>query len=169
MWRERWLMLLSLSLAACEASPATVTSGRATASGAASAASLAGKPEFVAVPEEVASGRELVKRELERAEKDQKKLVLYVGGQSCEPCRRFHEAVEVGKLDGELKGVRFLEFDIEEHGPLLADADMACSSKLVPLFALPTEDGTCSDRRTEGGIKGDRAVSFILPRLQAIL
>lgn len=165
---ERSLVVLLL-IAGCDAPSVTAAQSARSSVPTAASQSLVGRPELVVVPEAVSSGREFVKQELARAKQDNKKLVIYVGGESCEPCRRFHEAVQAGKLDRELAGVRFLDFDIEEHGPLLADADMACTSKLVPLFALPTEDGTCSDRRTEGGIKGDRAVGFILPRLQAIL
>lgn len=167
MWRSS-LLLMCCAIAACEAAPPGPAASAGASARPAPAVSSA-KPEFVPIPEDVPSGRELVKAELERAKRDQRKLVIYVGGEACEPCRRFHEAVVAGQLDRELAGVRFLDFDIEEHGPLLAQADMACGSRLVPLFALATEDGTCSDRRTEGGIKGERAVGYMLPRLQAIL
>ncbi|MBK8938694.1 MAG: hypothetical protein IPM79_13925 [Polyangiaceae bacterium] len=65
--------------------------------------------------------------------------------------------------------MRFLELDYDEHEAALAEGDVGCSSKLVPLFAVPTEDGRCGDRRHEGAIKGDGAVAFIVPRLKALL
>lgn len=141
-----------------EASPEPRASG---------AAASTAKPELVPLPGNVSDGRGFIRGEVERAERDGRKLVVYVGAAWCEPCQAFHRALERGELDGELGGVRFLDFDLDRHGGLLQEA--GCTSKLVPLFARPTPEGTCSHRRTEGGIKGDGAVRFMLPRLAEIL
>lgn len=125
------------------------------------------KPELVPVPTGSSDGVALVRDEYARAQRDGRKLVVYVGAPWCEPCVAFHRALEAGQLDAELPGIRFLELDLETHGPLIDAA--GCSSKMVPLFAVATAEGTCGDRRTQGGIKGDGAVRFILPRLKAIL
>ena len=43
-------------------------------------------------------------------------------------------------------------------------------STLIPLFAFPNPDGTASERRIEGSIKGPDAVAQnLLPRLKALL
>jgi hypothetical protein len=40
---------------------------------------------------------------------------------------------------------------------------------LIPLFVVPDASGRASDKRFEGSVKGDRAVSNIAPRLRQIL
>lgn len=105
--------------------------------------------------------------ELARAKAADMSLLVYVGATWCEPCRRFHEAVAAGALNGPLHGVRFLEFDLDRHARPLRDA--GCESELIPLFVVPTADGRCSDQRTMGGVKGVGAVGNIMPRLLALL
>jgi thiol-disulfide isomerase/thioredoxin len=151
-----------LALAACSDPQPEVRAEPSAAPGAALA-----KPELVPVPFGVTDGPAFLRSEYERAEREQRKLVVYVGATWCEPCKYFHDALKRGELDADLAGVRFLDFDLEAHGALL-DAS-GCTSKMVPLFARPTQDGMCSDRRTQGGVKGDGAVRFILPRLKRIL
>jgi thiol-disulfide isomerase/thioredoxin len=91
-----------------------------------------------------------------------------VGASWCEPCRRFHDALASGQLDTELRGVRFLEFDSDQAKEALARAGY--QSKLIPLFAVPRADGTASEQRIEGSIKGESAVtSNLLPRLRDML
>jgi thiol-disulfide isomerase/thioredoxin len=53
----------------------------------------------------------IVKRELERAHNDKKRLLVYVGAPWCEPCKRFHDAAENGQLDGVFPNLRLVEFD----------------------------------------------------------
>lgn len=125
------------------------------------------KPELVEVADGISDGPAFIKSEVERAERDGRKLVVYIGAEWCEPCQHFHHALEAGQLDAELPDVRFLDFDLDKHGALLGQA--ACQSKLIPLFARPTADGKCGDKRTEGGIKGSGAVGHLMPRLQRIL
>lgn len=108
-----------------------------------------------------------VAREAARAKSDGKRLVVYVGAAWCEPCVRFHDAAAAGKLDGEFPDLRLLELDRDRDEEELREA--GCLSKMIPLFALPTADGRCSDRRMEGSIKGEGAVAEITPRLRALL
>jgi hypothetical protein len=93
---------------------------------------------------------------------------VYVGATWCEPCRRFHDALRAGELDGQLSGVRFLEYDSDVDRAALSGAGYV--SKLIPLFNVPKPDGTASERRIEGSIKGPTAVrDNLLPRLKALL
>jgi thiol-disulfide isomerase/thioredoxin len=98
---------------------------------------------------------------------DGRTLVVYVGASWCEPCQRFHHAAERGELDSELPNVALLEFDLDRDRDRLAAAGY--SSKYIPLFALPTPEGLASSKRIEGGIKGEGAVGFIVPRLKEML
>ncbi len=160
------LALSLLALAACEAAPEPT---REPASSAPTPAAAPAKPELVRPPKDMVSGRVWVASELQRASTEGRRTIVYVGATWCEPCKAFHDAVVAGKLDKDLANVRFLELDYDEHEAALAEGDVGCSSKLVPLFAVPTEDGRCGDRRHEGAIKGDGAVAFIVPRLKALL
>lgn len=94
-------------------------------------------------------------------------LVVYVGASWCEPCQRFHHAAEAGALDGALPRLALLEFDADRDHDRLAAAGY--DSKYIPLFALASADGTSSPHRQEGAVKGEGAVDFIVPRLQALL
>jgi thiol-disulfide isomerase/thioredoxin len=93
--------------------------------------------------------------------------LVYVGASWCEPCQRFHRALEAGELDTTLPGLQFIEFDYDTAKAEL-DAD-GYSSKLIPLFALPNPDGRASSHSIEGSIKGPAAVDNIVPRLQQLL
>jgi thiol-disulfide isomerase/thioredoxin len=94
-------------------------------------------------------------------------LVVYVGATWCEPCQRFHKAVERGELDNDFPNLTLLEFDVDVDRERLASADYV--SQLIPLFVVPRPDGRASEKRFEGSVKGDRAVTNIAPRLRAIL
>ena len=94
-------------------------------------------------------------------------LVVYVGAPWCEPCTRFHDALVAGRLDGDLPGIRFLEIDHDAQAEALSTLD--CSSRLIPLFSVPDDDGRCSDRRIQGGIKGEGAVADLAPRIRALV
>ena len=82
--------------------------------------------------------------------------------------RRFHQAVLAGELDSTLDGVHLIEFDLDADREPLDAAGYA--SRLIPLFALPNADGTASEHRIEGSVKGPAAVEQnLMPRLQAFL
>ena len=95
------------------------------------------------------------------------RLLVYVGASWCEPCKRFHDAVVAGKLEGHFMGLTLLEFDRDQHGTALDEAGYR--SRLIPLFALAQADGRASGRQIEGSIKGAGAVANIVPRLRSLL
>jgi thiol-disulfide isomerase/thioredoxin len=109
----------------------------------------------------------IVRTALERALAARRTLVVYVGATWCEPCQRFHHAAERGELDAAFPTVTLLEFDLDRDRERLASAGYV--SKYIPLFALPGPDGKASGKAIEGGIKGDGAVGFIVPRLKEML
>ncbi|MBL8741598.1 MAG: thioredoxin family protein [Myxococcales bacterium] len=158
------IALSPLPLAGCDAPPEAAPDPiQSTPAGSKAVA----KPELVKVADGTTDGPAFIKAELERADRDGAKVVIYIGAEWCEPCQRFHQALKRGELDKDLPNVRFLDFDFDKHGTLLDQA--GCVSKLIPLFARPTPDGKCGDQRTEGGIKGDGAVGHLVPRLRRIL
>lgn len=122
--------------------------------------------EWMAAPE--GDLAPIVAREMERAEKDGRRLVVYVGAAWCEPCKVFHEAAEAGRIQGgSLPPLRMLEFDLDRDADRLAAAGYA--SKMIPLFAVPGPDGRGTEARIEGSVKGAGAVANIVPRLSALL
>lgn len=114
-----------------------------------------------------ADARATIEREAARAQRDGKKLVVYVGAPWCEPCVRFHDAAAAGRLDQTFPELRLLEFDRDRDEAELGKA--GCLSRLIPLFARPSPEGRCSERRIEGSIKGEGAVAEITPRLRGLL
>jgi thiol-disulfide isomerase/thioredoxin len=111
--------------------------------------------------------QQLVLKELQSSARDGHKVLVYVGATWCEPCQRFHHAVEAGELDQQFPNLRLLAFDLDRDNERLAVAGYV--SQYIPLFALPGPDGRASARTVEGGVKGDAAVAQIAPRLQALL
>jgi thiol:disulfide interchange protein len=111
--------------------------------------------------------QEIARGEVARAKGEGRKLLVYVGAKWCEPCQRFHEAAKAGQLDGTFPGLRLLEFDLDRDQDRLRAAGY--TSRLIPLFALPREDGTASGQQIEGSIKGPGAVDQITPRLQQLM
>jgi hypothetical protein len=109
----------------------------------------------------------IVAREVARAQRERRQLLVYVGATWCEPCRRFHDAAAKGLLDHDFPSLRLLEFDSDRDHDRLAEAGY--TSRLIPLFALPGGDGRASGRKLEGSIKGNGAVAEIVPRLAALL
>lgn len=109
----------------------------------------------------------VIRAEAARAREQGRDLVVYVGAPWCEPCVRFHRAVEAGELDATFPTLRLLEFDHDRDEAGLARAGYA--SRMIPLFAVPADGGEASPLRMEGSVKGDGAVPQIVPRLQAML
>jgi hypothetical protein len=109
----------------------------------------------------------LIRDATARAEKEHRRLLVYVGAKWCEPCQRFHHAAESGELTGRFGELRLLEFDLDRDAARLARAGY--TPRLIPLFALPAPDGRASGRQIEGSIKGEGAVGEISPRLAALL
>ncbi len=109
----------------------------------------------------------LVQSERAQAVVEDRQLVVYVGATWCEPCQKFHHAVELGELDSIFPRLTLVEFDLDEDHERLANAGYF--SNYIPLFAIPKGDGTASGRQVEGGIKGDGAVGFITTKLKELL
>ncbi len=166
--KQTWpLAIVLLILASCSKDAPEVTKEPANASTATNSTAK-GSPriEWIKAPagEDAAT---VVKRELERAQVDKKRLLVYVGATWCEPCKRFHDAAESGQLDGVFPNLRMIEFDLDVDGERLAAAGYA--SKMIPLFAVPAEDGRGTDKRIEGSIKGEGAVMNLRTRLEPLL
>ncbi len=121
---------------------------------------------FLASPEQ-GSVETAVRDARASAAAERRTLVVYVGAVWCEPCQRFHRAAEQGELDGAFPNLTLLEFDLDRDRERLASAGYV--SKYIPLFAVPTLTGAASGKQIEGGIKGEGAVGFIVPRLKGLL
>lgn len=102
-----------------------------------------------------------------RARAEGRAPLVYVGATWCEPCQYFHAAALRGELDAELPPLLLLEFDRDRDGERLDAAGY--SSRMIPLFVVPGEDGRPSDGRIEGSIHGPGSPAQIVPRLRAIL
>ncbi len=110
---------------------------------------------------------EIVRGELGRSQGEGRKVVVYVGATWCEPCQRFHHAVERGELDSTFPDLTLVDFDLDRDGERLATADYV--SRYIPLLALPKPDGRASGQQVEGGVKGDEAVAYVSGRLKGLL
>jgi thiol-disulfide isomerase/thioredoxin len=169
--REICLGLIALGVlaiaTACPAAPAPAASeAEPAASPGPSPSRVQQGPEIIAAP---ADGDvvEYVNSERLRAQADDRQLLVYVGASWCEPCRYFHDAAVDGSLDQVFPRLRLLEFDLDRDRDRLTAAGY--SSRMIPLFVVPGPDGRAGPRRTEGGIKGPRAVDNLQPRLEALL
>jgi thiol-disulfide isomerase/thioredoxin len=109
----------------------------------------------------------LVKDELARAKNDHRQVLVYIGATWCEPCQRFHHAVEQGKLDKQFPDLTLVEFDLDADGQRLEVAGYAPG--LIPYFGVPGADGHATGKGISGSIKGDGAVEDIVPRLKELL
>ena len=109
----------------------------------------------------------LVQREMEKAKREGRTLLVYTGAVWCDPCRRFHEAATRGELGPELDGITLLEFDLDRDAARLRAAGY--SSKYIPLFVRPGPDGRSTGKQIEGSVKGDGAAREISPRLVALV
>jgi thiol-disulfide isomerase/thioredoxin len=126
------------------------------------------RPQFLRGPTGGAPVAPFIAGELARGRTDRRGVLVYVGATWCEPCQSFHRAVQAGELDDMLDGVRLVEFDLDADRQPLESAGYA--SRLIPLFALPKSDGTASERRIEGSVKGPGALEQnLMPRLKAFL
>jgi len=126
------------------------------------------RPYFVKAPERLEAAQQYLAEQVASAGAAGERVLVYVGATWCEPCERFHEAVEAGELDAMLAGTRFVEFDADRHTEALGAAGYAF--RMIPVIALPNPDGGASGRQLAGSIKGPDAVrTNLVPRLQALL
>lgn len=143
-----------------------VSQAQPVASAAASEPEAPGRVVLVDAPAEGAVDA-IVRDALAKAGAEKRTLLVYSGAKWCEPCQRFHHAAENGELDAVFPKLTLLVFDQDRDGERLASAGYV--SRYIPLFALPAANGSASGKQVEGGIKGDGAVGYIVPRLKAML
>jgi thiol-disulfide isomerase/thioredoxin len=109
----------------------------------------------------------LIKAEADKAQAEGRSAVVYIGASKwCEPCQRFHEAAKKGELDKEFPKLNVIEFDLDEDRDRIVKAGY--TSTLIPLFVIPGPDGRATDKRFEGGVKGDRAVADLTRKLHKL-
>jgi len=126
------------------------------------------KPQMARRPEPKAPLEQFVQQHVEEADASGQRVLVYVGATWCEPCKRFHKALESGQLDEALAGTKFIEFDSDRDATELRAAGYA--SQYIPLFSVPDQSGHASGRAIEGSVKGDGAVrEDLVPRLLALL
>jgi hypothetical protein len=126
------------------------------------------RPVFVRGPTNGNPVAPFVAHEVSEGQKGHWNVLVYVGATWCEPCQRFHTAALAGEFDEILPGAHIVEFDLDADKDALATAGY--SSQLIPLFCVPKVDGTASDRKIEGSIKGPEAIDRnLIPRLRAFL
>lgn len=155
---------LVLAVIACRTGDGTKESAKPETS----AKPSTGRPYFVKAPERLQVAQPFLKEQATRAKAAGERMLVYVGASWCEPCERFHEAVEAGELDALLAGVRFVEFDADRHSEALDAAGY--SFRMIPVIAEASADGAASGRQLTGSIKGPEAVhGNLAPRLKALL
>ena len=168
--RRSWLVVLALVVilvSACRTREQTKPAPSESAP-AASAKPSTARPYFVKAPAELGAARPFLKEQVTSARGAGERVLVYVGATWCEPCERFHEAVEAGELDELLAGTRFVEFDADRHTELLGEAGY--SFRMIPVIAQPNAEGGASGRQLAGSIKGPEAVhGNLVPRLRALL
>jgi len=125
-------------------------------------------PSFLHYPGKGGAIEPWIQEQVELAEAAKLRVLVYVGASWCEPCQRFHQAVEHGELNGTLNGLRFLEFDQDQDAAALKTAGYVY--QYIPVLALPDPDGRNHGKMISGSIKGARAIKGdLVPRLQALL
>jgi hypothetical protein len=125
-------------------------------------------PGFLRYPGKGGAIEPWIQEQVELAEAAKLRVLVYVGASWCEPCQRFHRAVEHGELNGTLNGLRFLEFDQDQDAAALKTAGYIY--EYIPVLALPDPDGRNHGKMISGSLKGPRAVKEdLVPRLQALL
>jgi thiol:disulfide interchange protein len=162
-----FVVLAALALAGCREEAAPAPKPQAVEAAPSKLAARPAAAEIVTAPAGAEPVDTIVRREAERARADQRDLLVYVGAEWCEPCKRFHEAVVSGQLNDTFPTLRLLEFDLDHDRDRLTAAGYA--SRMIPLFAVPGPDGRGTERRIQGAVKGEGAVANIVPRLKELL
>ncbi len=101
------------------------------------------------------------------AKNKDKTVLVYAGASWCEPCQRFHHALEEGRLDSQLQGFTFIQFDVDADRDRIIEAGY--KSVYIPLFYVPLPDGHASTKHIEGSITGEGSPNEITPRLLALV
>ena len=174
--QPRTLLLFAVAIAVAGLAPAcrmqedSATTGTATADPPPAAPSTSPSPSSHVVIDHPPSEGEvapIVKSELEKAQRDGRRLVVYEGARWCQPCQQLHHAIDRGELDSAFPQLTLLEFDADRDGERLINAGY--TSRYIPLLALPRADGNASGKQVEGGVKGDGAVQVISGKLRQLL
>lgn len=164
-------LLLAIALAALLACNDTSRSPTPSSAASSASAPLVLAPRdgirWTQAPPGLADAAPPVRDAIAQASAEGRTLLVYVGAAWCEPCQRFHHAVEQGELDAAFPRLSILAFDADRDAPALAAAGY--TSRLIPLFALPKSDGRSSGKQIEGSVKGEAAVGEITPRLRALV
>jgi thiol-disulfide isomerase/thioredoxin len=125
-------------------------------------------PSFFRYPGRAGAIEPWIQEQVELADATHLRVLVYVGASWCEPCQRFHKAVEAGELNGALNGLRFLEFDQDRDANALKIAGYVY--QYIPVLALPDPDGRNHGHMISGSISGPNSVrENLVPRLQALL
>jgi len=124
------------------------------------------RPEVVTVSQPNEPVATQVKHALGKAKRDGRKLLVYVSATWCEPCVRFHEAIDAGRLDSALPNLRLLEFDFDKHEERLADAKYLQQD--LPLFTVPNPDGSPTQRYVTGAGKGPQGFAELTTKLEKL-
>jgi thiol-disulfide isomerase/thioredoxin len=164
---DRWAGVLSIALWAVSAGCRTQEGDNGAPDPSPSSASSANEHVRTLHPPAQGDVATIVRGEYEKATTNGRKLVVYLGATWCEPCQRFHRAVEHGDMDATFPRLTLLEFDADKDQERLRVAGY--SSRYIPMFALPKADGTASGKQVEGGIKGDGAVNYVSDKLKGLL
>jgi len=166
-----WLPLLGVVLVACGHPPSKSNAKKASVATSpldTGTVSDLPSPTFLRYPRQGSAIEPWVQEQVEIADAAHLRVLVYVGASWCEPCQRFHQAVEHGELKGALNGLRFLEFDQDRDAAALKTAGYVY--QYIPVLALPDPDGRNHGRMISGSIKGAGAVrEDLVPRLQALL
>jgi hypothetical protein len=110
----------------------------------------------------------VVRTALADAQRDGRRLLVYVSATWCQPCERFQKALRAGELDAAFPGLTMLKFDHDRDLPRLQDAGY--TGNLIPRFVIPGPDGRGTANRIEGGTKAEDTVSASIgPRLRRLL
>jgi thiol-disulfide isomerase/thioredoxin len=169
--RARFLsgaLLLLVSVLACSHGAGQSTQKPGAPAPSASGAATNQPPSFLRYPGQAGAIEPWVQEQVELADAAHLRVLVYVGASWCEPCQRFHRAVEHGELNGKLNGLRFLEFDQDRDANALKVAGYVY--QYIPVLALPDPDGRNHGHMITGSIKGPNAVQEdLVPRLQALL
>lgn len=166
-------LLVALAVQGCNErkepiEPVQTATATATATATSASSRSRAKPVLTRRRDRSAPLEQFVQQHVEQAEVSGARVLVYVGATWCQPCKRFHEALETGELDQPLAGTHFLEFDADDDRAELRAAGYA--SKYIPLFSVPDSSGHATTLSIEGSIKADQAVrENLVPRLLALL
>src|SRR5258706_15148400 len=93
------------------------------------------KPQLAHRSQPAAPLEQFVQQHVEEADASGQRVLVYVGATWCEPCQRFHKALESGQLDEALAGSKLIEFGLDrdrsEHRAAVYPP------QFIPLFSWP--------------------------------